>query len=226
MFLAFVAAVAIAFTNKNTKDKINEHVTAAKEISLKNVLSEGSVVVMDSIAEIGNFWFEKNADGATVGYVFIGSAKGYSSVIEFFCGIDTNGKIKGLSIINQNETPGLGARVTEVVSDSRFPMGLFQKREKSNPWFCEQYKGISATDQIIPEKVGEWHSLSEDNREKLLKANKITTITGSTITTMAITRELSSKSKKLIFEVRKHSNEKVEIVNETDNETEMENTND
>jgi len=196
-FLAFAAAFAIVFTYEKTADTISERAQAAQEYALKNVLSQGSTAIPDSVKGFGKYWKEFSADKKLIGFAFVGSARGYSSTINFFCGLDLDGKIKGLSIISQNETPGLGTRIVEIVSDAKFPMGLWQKQETANPWFCEQYKGISAVAKISPNKGGEWHTLDDAAKNNLLKDNQITVITGSTITTMAITNELSARAKLL-----------------------------
>jgi Na+-translocating ferredoxin:NAD+ oxidoreductase RnfG subunit len=222
--LVFAAAFAIVFTYQNTADIINERAQAAQEFSLKNFLSQGSTAVSDSIDGFGKYWKEFNSDGELIGFAFIGSTRGYSSIINFFCGLDLDGKIKGLSIISQNETPGLGTRIVEVVSDARFPFGLWQKQEKTNPWFCEQYKGISGVNNISINKNGEWHALDDEAKNDLLKNNQITVITGSTITTMAVTNELSVRAKllKSLVEIPQAlqavDSEDVEVAEDTEEE--------
>ncbi|MDR0303503.1 MAG: FMN-binding protein [Chitinispirillales bacterium] len=193
----FAATFAIVFTYNKTFDKINKHTQIAQEFSLKSVLSQNSTVVADSVDGFGIYWKEFAPGNKIIGFAFIGAAYGYSSVINFFCGLDLDGKIKGLSIINQNETPGLGTRIVEVVSDAKFPFGLWKKQEKTYPWFCEQYKGVSTVDKISLHKNGEWHTLDNAAKDNLLKNNQITVITGSTITTTAITNEISARAKLL-----------------------------
>jgi electron transport complex protein RnfG len=221
-FLAFAAAFAIVFTYEKTADTINERVQVAQEFSLKSVLSRGSTAILDSAKGFGKYWREFDADNKLVGLAFVGAARGYSSTINFFCGLDLDGKIKGLSIISQNETPGLGTRIVEVVSDAKFPMGLWQKQEQTTPWFCEQYKGISATDNISPNKSGEWHTLDDAEKSNLIKDNQITVITGATITTIAITNELSAKAKLLKSLVKIPKEAEIEVKEEiTETEEEV-----
>jgi len=214
-FLVFAAAFAIVFTYEKTAETINERAQAAQEFSLKSVLSQGSTAIPDSAKGFGKYWKEFDADNKLVGLAFVGAAQGYSSTINFFCGLDLDGKVKGLSIISQNETPGLGTRIVEVVSDAKFPMGLWQKQETTNPWFCEQYKGISATDKISPNKSGEWHTLDDEEKSNLIKDNQITVITGATITTMAITNELSARAKLLKSLVKTQKEAEIEEKEET-----------
>ena len=48
-----------------------------------------------------------------MGVVFKASGKGYSSVVETIVGMLKDGTITAIKVLSQNETPGLGARVTE-----------------------------------------------------------------------------------------------------------------
>lgn len=61
------------------------------------------------------------------------SARGYSGPFDMLVGIDKEGKVSGLKILNQRETPGLGANI-------------------SKPSFLKQFVGKSAQDPIEPKK--------------------------------------------------------------------------
>jgi electron transport complex protein RnfG len=196
---SLIAALTISFVHQKTEEAIRENETKAKRTALSNVLSGGSTEKSDQLDGFGEYWTEFDENGKIIGYAFIGAARGYSGIIRFFCGIDLNGKIRGLSIISQSETPGLGARITEVVSNSRFPFGLWQKGSEETHWFGEQFRGISTTNEIhINRNVAEWHELSASQKDELIKRNEITLITGSTITVRAIKEELSARAKKLM----------------------------
>ena len=52
-------------------------------------------------------------DNQLVGAAFKASGKGYSSTIETMAGMTMDGKISAIKILSQNETPGLGNRITE-----------------------------------------------------------------------------------------------------------------
>ncbi len=58
--------------------------------------------------------YEGLKNGEVVGYTFTSSASGYGGTIEVMTGIDcTTGEISGVSILSQDETPGLGANATK-----------------------------------------------------------------------------------------------------------------
>ena len=194
----FVAAFAIAFTNEKTYETIKQREKEAEQKSLLAVLSEGSDKTPDSIAGFGRFYRE-TINGKTIGFAFMSEARGYDGKIRFFSGIDTAGRIKGLSIVSQTETPGLGTRVEETISDAKFPFGLLQKRKDTEPWFVQQFRGLSAINNIsLNKKSGEWHKLTPEAKNRLLQNNQISVISGSTITTAAISNELTARARLLI----------------------------
>ncbi|MDD4182931.1 MAG: RnfABCDGE type electron transport complex subunit G [Candidatus Omnitrophica bacterium] len=55
--------------------------------------------------------YDKN--NKLAGFIFKARAKGYSSTIETLVGLSLQKKIIAIKVIAQNETPGLGSRVTE-----------------------------------------------------------------------------------------------------------------
>lgn len=60
------------------------------------------------------------SDNQHVGYVFVASVRGYGGNIIVSTGIDNNGKIVGVKIVNHQETQGIGSRITENTFISQF----------------------------------------------------------------------------------------------------------
>ncbi len=182
-----LAGLAVALVYTNTKEQI--------ELRKEEKLRESLLSVFPDNVEIHEkkgidtlevpYWVAKNGD-SIVGYAFRDSAPGYSSYIKMLVGISPHGKIMGVSVISQNETPGLGTRVEEVLSDKYLWNGLFTKSEKKEPWFTRQFEGLSVTSPIKIDKSGEWHTLSSQQRQKLKNEHKVTAITGATISTRAV----------------------------------------
>ncbi len=185
--VSMVAGLAIALTNKQTCAKIEEQKKQAEQNALNAVFSEGtSIEKQPSIESLNEpYWIGKK-DGELIGYAFKGSDQGFSSHIKFIVGIDPKGVILGLTILDHNETPGLGTRVKEVVSKKYFWNGLLAKKEQDTPWFCKQFKGILVTKNINIDKTNEWHKLKEEQKGNLLVDNSITALTGATISTKAV----------------------------------------
>ena len=70
-------------------------------------------------------------------------------------------------------------------------------------WFSDQFMGISINKPIAIEKtVGEWHGLSDKERLSLIEKNGITAITGSTISTRAVTNGLTAKAQLYLKAIR------------------------
>lgn len=102
----------------------------------------------------------------------------------------------GMKILEQSETPGLGSRVQESISKKYIWNGFFGKKEEGLNWFTKQFEGIDIKKVItINKTAGEWHKLGGEQRNNLLTSNEITAITGSTISTRAVTRGLENQAR-------------------------------
>ena len=90
--------------------------------------------------------------GAVAGYALAAERQGYQSLLKVLVGIDPAGTIEGIKVIEQAETPGLGARVDEVEARGTLwgrIAGMFSGaaaavvEEPAQPWFQAQYKGLT-----------------------------------------------------------------------------------
>jgi electron transport complex protein RnfG len=136
-------------------------------------------------------------------FAFKVTSRGYADNIKYLVSVNTAGMIIGMTVLEQAETPGLGSRVQEVISNKYIWNGLFSKKEAGLSWFTEQYRGINILRPIgINKSVGEWHKLNDSDRQKLISENSITAITGSTISTRAVTQGLESKARDYLNALR------------------------
>ncbi|MDR3236896.1 MAG: FMN-binding protein [Spirochaetia bacterium] len=190
---AFVAAFALSHVNKITAPAIARQ-TADREREALSVVLPGFAAGNEKTDGSGDnafrYWEgEKNVDDAAVkAYAFITSSPGYSGDVKSMVGVDSEGKILGIYIIEQSETPGLGARAAEIASSRTiWDIGKILsgklKEEKTHPWFQRQFAGLSAGEKIKIEKAGDWTPAKE---QALLEKNAITAITGATITGRAV----------------------------------------
>jgi len=119
-----VAAVVLGVTNYITADKIAEQTAIANENARKSVLSQAQEFIMldgqeiteilakddyDTIREV----YEAKADGNVIGYAIKTAPKGYGGEIEVMVGVDIEGKVTGINVGNNSETPGLGQNSTK-----------------------------------------------------------------------------------------------------------------
>jgi len=219
--ICFIASGFLSGVFMLTSPKIEAQKAKEKQEALLTVLplamsfkevSAGGGPAGEVLYYIG---YADKASTKAAGYVFTTSAKGYSSVIEIMAGIDLSGNLTGIKILTQAETPGLGARVDEVLTDKtlvdvvkrkkvphaslRSSAGSRRGRQKADvcgkgpkePWFQKQFRGKTIEDLVVVKQ----------------KTDKnIQSITGATITSEAVTKAVKEKAEeiyKLISEANK-----------------------
>lgn len=114
--IAVVSAGFLAGVNAITKPIIEKNKIIVANAARKEVLPLAKEF-KDSLAKKSEgliFVPGVNSDGEIVGYVVVVDQNGYGGVINFSLGIDLDGKIKGLRVMNHLETPGLGAKITNI----------------------------------------------------------------------------------------------------------------
>ncbi len=112
LLITVVAAVCLGFVYNITKEPIEMQKQTAKAESMKTLLPDASEFKDEIKPEDGSLVQEITtgyANGDINGYVLLVAPKGYAGSIEMLVGIDTEGVLTGISIVNHSETPGLGA---------------------------------------------------------------------------------------------------------------------
>ncbi|WP_035288893.1 RnfABCDGE type electron transport complex subunit G [Clostridium sp. KNHs214] len=127
--------------DKTNKEAMQELLTNSDTFKKKDVkLTENIVEVNEAL---------KN--GKTVGYAMKLNTKGYGGNIELMVGISTDGKVQGIKVLSQSETPGLGAN-------------------SQKPAFYGQYKGKSIEKELQVTKA----SSAKDNEIQAITGATIT----------------------------------------------------
>lgn len=198
--VALIAALILSLINNLT----DPYISAIKAKKEKNALLKvlpGYTVDPEkdkTVLKINNkkftYWTAKKTENeqTSIGYAFIAEKPGYSGKIQTMVGIDSNLKLQGISILNQTETPGLGARSEEIASKMTFWAYLTGKEVKDEPtipWFQDQFTGLDTSKNIEVVNQGDFNS---SMRKELLEKNAISTITGATITTKAVRDSISA----------------------------------
>ena len=128
-----IATLALAWTHMITDEPIRAQVEKTATEARQAVLPEaGEFQPMKVSSDKYPSVLEacKGLDGGkTVGYTFKLTGKGYGGELEIIAGIRTDGKLEGIRILQNSETPGLGA-------------------ESQKPEFYEQYSGKSASNPV------------------------------------------------------------------------------
>lgn len=142
-----IASLCLALTNYVTADVISNRNEQANIEARQAVLPQAdkfeavdNIEAVASLASANDPSIVKEAyvgykGSDLVGYTIKTAPSGYAGPIEILTGIDKDGKISGITILSQSETPGLGAKS----ADSAFQ---------------DQYKGKDAKKEIEVVKSG------------------------------------------------------------------------
>lgn len=132
MVICFCASLLLAFVYQLTQPVIESQRSREEMALLKEVLPAAGK--FKGVTRHDEAYFEGIDKGKTIGFVIRAASKGYAGDIKMLVGIDSDGRIKGVRILEHAETPGLGARIAEI------------KSGENHPWFLEQFKEKNAKD--------------------------------------------------------------------------------
>ena len=167
MFYSLVAGTALALVNLNSLPLIEKNRVEAENNARAEVLPgmSGGYDMSDGDREF-TYWtgYSDTEKAQPGGYIFIARGKGYSSTVETMVGVGRDGAITGLKVLFQQETPGLGARVSEILHG------------ESEPWFTRQFIGAADETAVMIRPDG----------------GNIDAITGATVTSRAVAASISS----------------------------------
>ena len=134
-----VAASSLAFTYELTHERIAEQERIAREKALQEVMPDAvsfhemdSTIVESADEAAGEtpvlaiFEAETGSGASAIGILV--APRGYGGPMQMVVGVDRDGKVLGVSIITQSETPGLGTKIL------------------SEEWFLEQFTEWDASD--------------------------------------------------------------------------------
>ena len=196
--ICIISGLALSVTYSVTKEKIE--IQKQREVLDSLPLVIPSATNFSDKKQLGSISYYEALDKSNkiIGYALNGEHQGYQSMIKFMVGIDPKGKILGLRILEHGETPGLGARVTEIKSDKTlgsFIGGMFDNESKTKkqsvpePWFCAMFKD-KFYKTLTVSKTGETNSA-------------IMAITGATITSEAVVNGIKETVSKFLSEINK-----------------------
>ena len=105
--ISAIAAALLGLVNSITKDPIAQHKADAAREAMSIVLASDSYDAVDFVDETGTVSALYRAGDA--GYVADVTVGGCQGSIEMMVGVDADGNVTGVSIVDQAETSGLGA---------------------------------------------------------------------------------------------------------------------
>ncbi len=116
LIICAVTSGLVAAVYGLTYDAIMESTARAKQEAVESIFS-GSDNVVDRTSELTykpnntNSVFQVEAQGEVIGYAVDIVTAGFGGDINLMVGFDTELNVAGVSVISQNETPGLGANI-------------------------------------------------------------------------------------------------------------------
>lgn len=193
MLICICAAVGLGATFVLTKGKILRREEEKRQKALAIVLpglNGGPVEITPEGTPVPDKVYKGNGkDNGLIGYAAMGQAQGYSSKLKVMVGVDPSvGRVLAIYVLSQNETPGLGTKVIEIAITRTIWKALFGKKEAAPeeealvPWFQKQFEGKLLNQLVV---------VREKNPER------ISAITGATITTRAVVRAVEEAIEKI-----------------------------
>jgi electron transport complex protein RnfG len=124
--VCMAAALVLGALYGITKPLIEAQAQKQTQEALAKVLPKADDYKKSAVDGVEYYQGYKNGD--VVGYAIFSTAKGYAGPIKMLVGINNDSTIAGLEVLSQQETPGLGARCTEI------------RYGDKEPWFLKQFK--------------------------------------------------------------------------------------
>ncbi|PKM54493.1 Ion-translocating oxidoreductase complex subunit G [Petrocella atlantisensis] len=163
--ITVIAGTLLGLTYEVTKEPIRIQQEKLKNNALKAVVIGASDFVLVDLEEeakeqgIQNL-YEATKDGAVVGYAFeMTATEGYGGDIALMVGIGIDDQILGIDVIKHNETPGLGAKITEQPFKSEFegqptaPLAVIKGAATGNPGEIASISGATITSASVTNAV-------------------------------------------------------------------------
>lgn len=183
LIICAIAAVLLGVTNEITFEKIADQIEKANNEARQIVLPEAdeftkldaaalATIIENPDYSIVRDIYEAKTGGSLTGYTVMVAPKGYGGAIEMIVGIDVNGKVQGVKVGTNSETPGLG-------------------KNSEKPAFSDQYKNKTWDNQIDVIKNG----TPKENEIVAIAGSTITSkgVTAGVNKAMAVAKELSGK---------------------------------
>lgn len=117
--ICLVCTVLLAFINQQTEPKIKELAIQTETESRAKVLSSASDFeekTTDGISYVTGYNDAKEVQG----YIFVTTTKSYGGDLQIMTGVDADGKVSGIEVLEISDTAGLGMKAKEQDFKDRF----------------------------------------------------------------------------------------------------------
>ena len=178
--VSVISAWALAYTYTITKPIIDRKRNEKTVQTIARVLppfdnrpEEEAVKISTAEGETVEFYVARRK-GKPTGVAFRSSAPGYGGNISLIVGVNPEGKVYGVHVLSQNETPGLGNKIASEEFTRQFKgKGLSNRWEvKKGGGDFDQITGATVSSKAMIRAIQEGLVLYQKNAEKILQPGK------------------------------------------------------
>lgn len=201
MLVGVVCSVGVALVYVAAREPIEANKKATIDASMADIFGpEASVEeIAGAKKDADKVWKATGAGGETVGYAAIGAAQGYSSELKVLTGVTPDlATAIGIRVLEQQETPGLGAQVAEKPATQTFfeaVGGVFGIGEKPDPAEAPVFSAYEQ--QYVGKDLVQCEVVTQGSPDA---DEKIEAITAATITSKAT----NDAMKNAVEKIRRH----------------------
>ncbi|PID27883.1 MAG: hypothetical protein CSB55_07480 [Candidatus Cloacimonadota bacterium] len=170
--ISAIACGILALVNNFTYPIIMENKAKEEEIARKSVLPqaesfEQKILGKDSEGNEFYYYVGKNKDNKIIGYTMAVSAPGYSSNPKTMVGLTADLKITDIKVIDQAETPGLGANCVNDDFPPRFRgKGKDAMKTDKDGGEIKSITGATITTRAITNSIADGITMLEKSLKK------------------------------------------------------------
>lgn len=155
--ICLIAAFLLGVTNSVTAPIIANLAVETEINSRKDVFADASSFGETKTLDDGSTIVAAlDESGAEIGYVVVNSVKGYGGDISVMTGVDADGKVTGVKILEHNETAGLGANATNESFREQFiglVSGITVSKDKTGDNSIDALTGATITSRAVTSAV-------------------------------------------------------------------------
>lgn len=158
-FISLIATFLLALTNNVTAPRIKELAVQTEINSRKQVFSSAASFGKETVPkgyEDCSVVPAFDSQGNTLGYVVVTVEKGYGGDIKVMTGVDSDGKVTGLSILELSETAGLGMNAQNEEFRNQFiglSGGITVSKDKPGDNSVDAITGATITSRAVAKAV-------------------------------------------------------------------------
>lgn len=211
-------ALLLSVVNMLTENVIAENVMKEQNKAVLSIFPDGEEV-KEYMLDSGETVFAIIKDGGIIGCCVNSVGSGYGGDINLMVGIDTDGKVSGISFVSMSETPGVGTKVKGKGFVSQF-IGLGE-----NAVIGENVDGISGatfSSNGVAEAVNNALALGIDFEEMAKNLGEAVTIGGENADDFHNSNEENGEESIKVEEAGEVETEPANTETETEPETEPE----